>query len=74
MRRYFRYRNDPKRFKPLITVHDSSNGPYFVVSATAIDEKALIKTTYDFTEAIEQANAWADEYRAAWVAANMKAA
>jgi len=75
MKRYYRSANDPKRFKPLVTGHLHPSGPYWVVSTNTFGKDTpLIKVCGTFDSAITQANAWADEYRAAWVAANMKAA
>lgn len=72
MRRYYRSANDPKRFKPLVTVHTDADYPYSVVSTTTIDGTRRVYVTESFTKAIAKANLWADEYRAAWVERNMR--
>ena len=74
MRIWFRFRNDPRRFKPLVTGSRGTNAWTWTVTTTTISEEQKLLCFYDWVFAIEQANCWADEYRAAWVAANMKAA
>jgi hypothetical protein len=74
MKYYFRYSNDSKRFKPFVTTHPSTTGPYWIVTTTAIDENRRIRVVDTFEEAIRMANKWADDYRAAWVTQNMRAA
>jgi hypothetical protein len=74
MKRYYRSANDPKRFKPLVTVHTDASEPYWVVTTTTIDENRRVRVVDTFEEAIRMANKWADDYRAAWVTQNMRAA
>lgn len=72
MKRYYRPANDPKRFKPLVTHHTDSPAPYWVVTTTTIDGNNRIRVVDTFEEAIRMANKWADDYRVAWVEANMR--
>jgi acyl-ACP thioesterase len=72
MKRYYRSANDPKRFKPLVTLHNDAAVPYWVVTTTTIDGNQRVRVVDTFEEAIRMANKWADDYRAAWVERNMR--
>jgi predicted RNA-binding protein YlxR (DUF448 family) len=45
-----------------------------VVTTTTIDGNQRVRVVDTFEEAIRMANKWADDYRAAWVTQNMRAA
>ena len=72
MKRYYRSANDPKRFKPLVTLHNDAAVPYWVVTTTTIDENRKVRVVDTFEEALTKANQWADQYRTAWVERNMR--
>jgi hypothetical protein len=55
----------------MVVAHIGPNGSYWTITTTTINEVPRIRITYTFHTAVEQANRWADEYRAAWVARNM---
>jgi hypothetical protein len=74
MKRYYRSANDPKRFKPLVTSEPVREGKFWTVTTTTFDGKLLVRCFTDWADALGQANRWADDYRAAWVTANMRAA
>jgi hypothetical protein len=71
MKRYYRASNDEKRHKPLITKYEGGTSPTWVVSTTTAGDVNLIKCVATHAEALAIANQWADEYRDAWVKANM---
>lgn len=60
MKAWFRYRNDPKRHRPLVTFTLGS----WVATTWTDAEIALVRCFRTHAEALAQADVWANDYHA----------